>query len=255
MCEYRKTVGMQIAPIIGVKCTLLTAPQESRSSDDDVMPATEDPDYACPSESESDSSDDNDEEYTLPVKRCIQQQPDTHSAAKKAKTVPAIEHEAVCTANQDIAAELSTLKVDCTTVQKQLSTMELKSNVMKRKLTMYEPKRVNQKMKRKAAIIQQRNMQVKRLQCKVKKLETKLVTGDSRTDRLRRSNAQLQRKLAHHKEKTDQKPRLNQSADLSSLKDKVSFLENENATLSEHIQQLDNEKISAKVDEKTYSDA
>ena len=138
-------------------------------------------------------------------------------------------------------------------MQKQLSTMELKSNVMKRKLTVYEPKRVNQKIKRKAAIIQQRNMQVKRLQCKIKKLETKLVTGDSRTDRLRRSNAQLQRKLAHHKEKTDQKPRLNQSADLSSLKDKVSFLEN--ATLSEHIQQLDNEKISAKVDGKKYSDA
>ncbi len=48
------------------------------------------------------------EEYTLPVKRCIQQQPDTHSAAKKAKTGSAIEHEAVCTANQDIAVELST---------------------------------------------------------------------------------------------------------------------------------------------------
>ena len=48
------------------------------------------------------------EEYTLPVNRCIQQQPDTHGAAKKAKTVSAIEHEAVCTANQDIAAELST---------------------------------------------------------------------------------------------------------------------------------------------------
>ncbi len=47
-------------------------------------------------------------EYTLPVKRCMQQQPDTHSAAKKAKTVSAIEHEAVCTANQDIAVELST---------------------------------------------------------------------------------------------------------------------------------------------------
>ena len=47
-------------------------------------------------------------EYTLLVKRCIQQQPDTHSAAKKAKTVSDIEHEAVCTANQDIAAELST---------------------------------------------------------------------------------------------------------------------------------------------------
>ena len=194
------------------------------------------------------------EEYTLQVKRFIQQQPDTHSAAKKAKTISAIEHEAVCTANQDIAAERSTLKVHCTTVtvQKQLSTMELKSNVMKRKLTVYEPKRVNQKIKRKAAIIQQRNMQVKRLQCKIKKLETKLVTGDSRTDRLRRSNAQLLRKLAHHK-KTDQKPRLNQSADLSSLKDKVSFLEN--ATLSEHIQKLDNEKISAKVDGKKYSNA
>ena len=65
----------------------------------------------------------------------------------------------------------------------------------------------------------------------------------------------MRRKLAHHKEKTDQKPRLNQSADLSSLKDKVSFLEHENATLSEHIQQLDNEKISAKVDGKTNSDA
>ena len=81
------------------------------------------------------------------------------------------------------------------------------------------------------------------------------MTGDSRTDRLRQSNAQLCRKLVHHKEKTDQKPRLNQSADLSSLKDKVSFLEHENATLSEHIQQLDNEKINAKVDGKTYSDA
>ena len=48
------------------------------------------------------------EEYTLPVKRCMQQQPDTHSPAKKAKTVSAIEHEAVYTANQDIAVELST---------------------------------------------------------------------------------------------------------------------------------------------------
>ena len=47
------------------------------------------------------------EAYTLPVKRCIQQQPDTHSAAKRAKTVSAIEHEAVCTSNQEIAAELS----------------------------------------------------------------------------------------------------------------------------------------------------
>ena len=119
---------------------------------------------------------------------------------------------------------------------------------------MYEPKRANQTIKRKAAIIHQRNMQVKSLQCKVKKLERKLVTGDPRTDRLRRSNAQLWTKLAHHK-KTDQKPRLDQSADLSSLKGKVSFLEHENATLSEHIQQLDNEKISAKVDGKTYSDA
>ena len=47
-------------------------------------------------------------EYTLPVKRCMRQQPDTHSAAKKAKTVSAIEHEAECTVNQDIAVELST---------------------------------------------------------------------------------------------------------------------------------------------------
>ena len=84
-------------------------------------------------------------EYTLPVKRCIQQQPDTHSAAKKAKTVSAIEHEAVCTANQDIAVEFSTLKVHGTTAQKQLSTMALKSNVMKRQLTMYEPKLSNRK--------------------------------------------------------------------------------------------------------------
>ena len=47
-------------------------------------------------------------EYILPVNRCMQQQPDTHSSAKKVKTVSAIEHEAVCTANQDIAVELST---------------------------------------------------------------------------------------------------------------------------------------------------
>ena len=65
----------------------------------------------------------------------------------------------------------------------------------------------------------------------------------------------MRRKLAYLKEKTDQKPRLNQSADLSSLKDKVSYLEKGNATLSEDIEQLNNEKISAKVDGKTYSDA
>ena len=97
-------------------------------------------------------------------------------------------------------------------------------------------------------------MQIKRLQCKVKKLEAKRGSEDPRTDRLRRSNAQLRRKLACLK-KTDQKPRLNQSADLSSLKDKVSYLENENATLSENIEQLSNETINAKVDGKTYSDA
>ena len=107
---------------------------------------------------------------------------------------------------------------------------------------------------RKAAIIHQRNMQIKRLQFKVKKLEAKRVSEDPRTDRLRRSNAQLRRKLACLK-KTDQKRRLNQSADLSLLKDKVSYLENENATLSEYIEQLSNETISAKVDGKTYSDA
>ena len=105
------------------------------------------------------------------------------------------------------------------------------------------------------AIIHQRNMQIKRLQCKVKKLEAKRVTEDPRTDRLWRSNAQLRIKLAYLKEKTDQKPRLNQSADLSSLRDKVSYLENENATLSEYMEQLSNETISAKVDGKTYSDA
>ena len=113
---------------------------------------------------------------------------------------------------------------------------------------------VKQKNKREAAIIHQRNMQIKRLQFKVKKLEAKRVSEDPRTDRLRRSNSQLWRKLACLK-KTDQKPRLNQSADLSSLKDKVSYLEKGNATLSEYIEQLSNEKISAKVDGKTYSDA
>ena len=114
---------------------------------------------------------------------------------------------------------------------------------------------VKQKIKREAAIIHQRNMQIKRLQFKVKKLEAKRVSEDPRTDRLWRSNAQLWRKLAYLKEKTDQKPRLSQSADLSSLKDKVSYLEKGNATLSEYIEQLSNEKISAKVDGKTYSDA
>ena len=84
---------------------------------------------------------------------------------------------------------------------------------------------VKQKIKRKAAIIHQRNMQIKGLQCKVKKLEAKRVREDPRSDRLRRSNAQLRRKLAYLKEKTDQKPTLNQSADLSSLKDKVSYPE------------------------------
>ena len=55
--------------------------------------------------------------------------------------------------------------------------------------------------------------------------------------------------------KIEHKPSPNLTADLSSLKEKVSYLERENATLSEHIQQLDNEKISAKIDGKTYSDA
>ena len=33
---------------IGIICTLLTALKESSSSDDDVMSATEDPEYVCP---------------------------------------------------------------------------------------------------------------------------------------------------------------------------------------------------------------
>ena len=48
---------------IGIMCTLLTAPLESSSSDDDVvMSAAKDPEYVCPPESESDSTDDSDED-------------------------------------------------------------------------------------------------------------------------------------------------------------------------------------------------
>ena len=56
--------GVQVAPVmvsIGIMCTLLTAPLESSSSDDDVvMPAAKDPEYMCPPESESDITDDSD---------------------------------------------------------------------------------------------------------------------------------------------------------------------------------------------------
>ena len=41
-------------------CCQNHTPQEIGSSDDDVMPATEHPDYVCP-QSESDSSDDSEE--------------------------------------------------------------------------------------------------------------------------------------------------------------------------------------------------
>ena len=47
---------------IGIMCTLLTAPQESSSSDDDVvMPAAKDAEYMCPPERDSDITDDSDE--------------------------------------------------------------------------------------------------------------------------------------------------------------------------------------------------
>ena len=55
-------------------------------------------------------------------------------------------------------------------------------------------------------------------------------------------------KIQCHEETVD-------NADLSLLKDKASYLEKGNATLSEDIEQLSNETISAKVDGKTYSDA